>query len=155
MMDKEGWDYGQDDEELFEMAMHERQYRDYRSGIAKERFNKELADLKAKAGAPIVISRPVVEMPKFDIDAYAQKYPHAVPVQAPAKGQLVWEADVDDASSAPIAGTAVEAGKAMGYAQTWYGMEPLTPAITGRVVATTARQGDKVAKGEIVAFIQE
>ena len=155
MMDKEGWDYGQDDEELFEMAMHERQYRDYRSGIAKERFNKELADLKAKAGAPIVISRPVVEMPKFDIDAYAQKYPHAVPVQAPAKGQLVWEADVDDASSAPIAGTAVEAGKAMGYVQTWYGMEPLTPAITGRVVATTARQGDKVAKGEIVAFIQE
>ena len=40
MMKDEGWDCGQDDEELFELAMHERQYRDYRSGVAKERFNK-------------------------------------------------------------------------------------------------------------------
>ena len=48
MMKDEGWDCGQDDEELFELAMHERQYRDYKSGIAKERFNKELEELKAQ-----------------------------------------------------------------------------------------------------------
>ena len=41
----------------------------------------------------------------------------------------------------------------MGYVQTWDGMEEIVPAITGRVVAVTGRQGDKVAKGEIVAFI--
>ena len=155
MMEEEGWDVGEDEEELFEFAMHERQYRDYRSGIAKERFNKELQELKAKAGAPIQIVRPVVEMPKFDIDKYAEKYPHAVPVQAPAKGKLLWEHDVDDASAAPIAGTAVKAGEAMGYVQTYYGMEEIIPAINGRVVAVTGRQGEDVAKGEIVAFIQE
>ena len=155
MMKEEGWDEGEDEEELFEFAMHERQYRDYKSGVAKERFNEELAQMKEKAGAPIVIKRPVVEMPKFDVNEYASKYPHAVPVQAPAKGQLLWENDMDDVSAAPIAGTAVTAGKPMGYVQTWYGMEELIPAVTGRVVAVLGKQGDKVEKGEIVAFVQE
>lgn len=154
MMADEGWDCGQDDEELFEMAMHERQYRDYKSGVAKERFNADLADLKAKAGAPIVVKRPVVEMPAFDVEEYAKKYPHAVPVQAPAKGQLLWQVDVDDDSAAPVTGTAVEAGKALGYVQTYYGMEELVPAVSGRVVAVTGKQGAPVVKGEIVAFVE-
>ncbi|MBQ6286689.1 MAG: oxaloacetate decarboxylase [Bacteroidales bacterium] len=153
MMDEEGWDYGEDDEELFELAMHERQYRDYKSGIAKERFNKELEDFRKKAGAPIVVTRPVVEMPKFDVDEYARKYPDAVPVQAPVKGQLLWQVDVEDDSKAPVAGTPVKAGKGMGFVQTYYGMEELIPAIDGHVVAVLGKQGDKVAKGEIVAFI--
>ena len=154
MMKEEGWDEGQDQEELFEFAMHERQYRDYKSGIAKERFNKELDDLKAKAGAPIVITRPVVEMPKFKIEEYTEKYPKAVPAQAPAKGQLLWQIDVDDASTAPVAGTKVEQGQPCGYVQTRYGMEEIIAAVSGTIVATTGKQGDNVDKGEIVAFIQ-
>ncbi len=153
MMKEEGWDCGQDDEELFEFAMHERQYRDYKSGVAKQRFNAELEDLKKKAGAPIVVARPVVEMPKFDVEEYSQKFPDAVAVQAPVKGQLLWQVDVEDDSTAPVAGTSVKAGKAMGYVQTYYGMEELIPAVSGRVVAVIGKQGDKVAKGEIVAFI--
>jgi pyruvate carboxylase subunit B len=154
MMDEEGWDYGEDDEELFELAMHERQYRDYRSGIAKERFNKELEDFRKKAGAPIVVTRPVVEMLKFDVEEYARRYPGAVPVQAPVKGQLLWQVDVDDDSAAPLAGTAVKAGEGMGFVQTYYGMEEIIPAIDGRVVAVLGKQGEKVAKGEIIAFVQ-
>lgn len=153
MMDEKGWDYGEDDEELFELAMHERQYLDYKSGIAKERFNKELEDFRAKAGAPIVVTRPVVEMPKFDVEEYTRKYPDAVPVQAPVKGQLLWQVDVDDDSAAPVAGTEVKAGVGMGFVQTYYGMEELVPAIDGRVVAVLGKQGEKVVKGEIVAFI--
>ena len=34
-MDENGWEYGDDDEELFELAMHDRQYRDYKSGVAR------------------------------------------------------------------------------------------------------------------------
>ena len=154
MMKDEGWDEGQDQEELFEFAMHERQYRDYKSGVAKERFNAELKDLKAKAGAPITVVRPVVEMPKFNVEEYAKKYPHAVPVQAPAKGQLMWQLDVDDESTAPIAGSEVKAGKAMGYVQTYYGMEDVIPAVDGRVVAVTGTQGANVVKGEIIAFVE-
>ena len=154
MMKEEGWDCGQDDEELFEMAMHERQYRDYKSGVAKERFNKDLEAFKAKAGAPIVVKRPVVEMPEFDIDALVAKYPKATPVQAPAKGQMLWQVDVDGPSTAPAVGTKVSAGKPCGYVQTWYGMEELLPAVDGQVVAVTAAQGKTVEKGEIVAFVQ-
>ena len=155
MMDEKGWDYGEDDEELFELAMHERQYLDYRSGVAKERFNKDLEAMKEKAGAPKVVTRPVVEMPEFDINSYVEKYPKATPVQAPAKGKVLWEIDVQDDSKAPVAGTAVKSGKPMGYVQTWYGMEEIIPAVSGRIVAVTAKQGKDVAKGEVVAFVQE
>jgi pyruvate carboxylase subunit B len=154
MMEEEGWDCGEDDEELFELAMHERQYRDYKSGVAKQRFNAELADLKAKANAPIEVKRPVVEMPKFDVEEYAKRYPHAVPVQAPVKGQLLWQVDVEDAGAAPVAGTPVKAGKGMGFVQTYYGMEELIPAVNGRIVAVLGKQGEKVEKGEIVAFVE-
>jgi len=154
-MDEKGWDYGQDDEELFEYAMHERQYEDYRSGVAKERFKKDLEALKEKAGAPIVVKRPVVEMPEFDIKAYTENYPKAVPVQAPAKGKMLWEVDVVDDSKAPVAGTPVKPGTPMGYVQTYYGMEEVLPAVSGQVVAVTAAQGKEVVKGEIIAFIQE
>ena len=154
MMKEEGWDCGEDDEELLNMAMFERQYRDYRSGIAKERFNKDLADLKAKANAPIVVTRPVVEIPKFSVDEYVAKYPKATPVQVPVKGQLLWQVDVDDTSSAPVVGTAVKAGQVIGHVQAWYGMEEVVAAVDGRIVAVLGKQGDNVAKGEIIAFIQ-
>ena len=45
-MDQNKWSYGDNDEELFELAMHDRQYRDYKSGIAKTRFIKEIEDKK-------------------------------------------------------------------------------------------------------------
>ena len=153
-MKEEGWDEGEDEEELFEFAMHERQYRDYKSGIAKERFNQELEEMRKKAGAPIVVKRPVVEMPEFDIDKYVSEHPDAVPVQAPAKGQLLWQVDVADDSAAPVVGTKVEAGKGIGFVQTFYGMEELIPAVDGFVVAVTGKQGKNVVKGEIVAFIE-
>ena len=154
MMKEEGWDEGPDQEELFEFAMHERQYRDFRSGLAKQRFNAELEDFRAKAGAPIKVVRPVVEMPEFSVEEYVQKYPHAVPVQAPVKGQLLWQVDVEDDSAAPVAGTAVKAGEPVGYVQTYYGREEIPAARDGRIVAVLGKQGKNVVKGEIVAFVE-
>ena len=154
LMDQEGWDYGQDDEELLNMAMFERQYRDYRSGVAKERFNKDLEEMKAKAGAPIVVERPVVEMPKYNLDQLLARYPKSTPVQSPVKGQLLWEVDVDDASKAPVVGRKVKAGEVIGYVQCYYGMEELVAAADGVLVAVPGKQGDAVSKGEIVALIQ-
>ncbi len=154
MMKEEGWDEGEDQEELFEFAMHERQYRDFRSGLAKQRFNTELEDFRAKAGAPIKVVRPVVEMPEFSVEEYTQKYTHAVPVQAPVKGQLLWQVDVEDDSAAPIVGTAVKAGEPVGYVQTYYGREEIPAARDGRIVAVLGKQGKNVVKGEIVAFVE-
>ena len=155
IMVEEGWNCGQDDEELFELAMHERQYRDYRSGLAKERFNAELEAAKAKAGAPIIIERPVVEIPKVDMAKILEQYPDAVAVQSPVKGQVIWNIDVDDVSMAPVTGTSVSAEAPMAHIQTYYGLEEVVPVCSGRVVAVCAGQGDRVAKGEILAFIRK
>ncbi len=154
MMKEEGWDRGQDDEELFEFAMHERQYRDYKSGIAKKRFETDLEAAKAKAGAPIIITRPVVEMPKFDIDALVAKFPNATPIQSTVKGQVIWQYDVADASTAPVVGTEFKAGKPVCYVQAFYGNEEIQSPIDGKIVAICAKQGDKVEKGEILAFVE-
>ena len=127
-MVQEGWDFGPDDEELFEFAMHERQYRDYKSGVAKSRFE---ADLKA---------------------AHLRS---AVPVQAPVMGQLVWQIDVDDVSCAPVLGSIVKAGEPMAFIQTYYGLEEVVPAVSGRIVSVSAKHGDSVSKSQILAHIQQ
>ena len=62
--------------------------------------------------------------------------------------------DVDDDSAAPIVGTAVKAGEAIGYVQTYYGREDIVSARDGRIVAVTGKQGKNVVKGEIVAFVE-
>ena len=127
-MVQEGWDFGPDDEELFEFAMHERQYRDYKSGVAKARFE---ADLEAA------------------------RLWSAVPVQAPVKGQLVWQIDVDDVSCAPVLGSIVKAGEPMAFIQTYYGLEEVVPAVSGRIVSVSAKHGDSVSKSQILAHIQQ
>lgn len=45
-MKRNNWDFGRDDEELFELAMHPEQYRAYKSGEAKAAFEKDLAEKK-------------------------------------------------------------------------------------------------------------
>ena len=42
----------------------------------------------------------------------------------------------------------------MSYIQTYYGMEEVIPAVDGRIVAICSKQGDMVAKGEIIAFVE-
>ena len=153
-MKENGWDFGQDDEELFEFAMHERQYRDYKSGIAKKRFEQELEAAKEKAKAPILVTRPVIEMPKVDVEKITAQYPSAKPVQAPVKGQVIWQYDVTDNSSAPMIGDKVSTDKPMCFLQAFYGLEEVRSGFDGKIVAICAKQGEKVEKGEILAFVE-
>lgn len=59
-MDEKGWDYGEDDEELLEYAMHPTQYEDFKSGKAKERFKQDLEQRKAQATVKQTATTPVV-----------------------------------------------------------------------------------------------
>lgn len=54
-MKENKWEEGKDDEELFEFAMHEAQYRDYKSGIAKKRFEEEIAKMKSPKKTTIAV----------------------------------------------------------------------------------------------------
>ena len=154
MMAKEGWDRGQDDEELFEFAMHERQYRDYKSGVAEQRFKQDLEAKKAAAGAPKIITRPVVEMPAFDVEKYAEQHPKAQPVQAAAAGTLTWKIEPAGESVAPAIGTKFKEGQPVCWVQAYYGNEECIANKSGKLVSVNAGQGDKVVKGQIVGFIE-
>lgn len=152
-MDENGWDYGQDDEELFELAMHDRQYRDYKSGVAKERFNADLEKAKAAAGAPIIVTRPIVEIPNFDIEKVTEKYPDAQPLQAPVSGQVIWQIDLADESTAPVVGTSVKEGDIIAFIQAYYGIEEVKALKSGKIVQIETKQGAKVQKNQVLAFI--
>ncbi len=153
-MKKEGWDRGKDDEELFEFAMHERQYRDYKSGIAKERFNKDLEAAKEKAGAPKIVTRPVVEVPGFDVEKAVAEHPEAMPLQSPAKGNLIWQYNVVDESTAPAIGTEFKEGTPVCYVQTYYGVLPVNAPKTGKLVSVNAKQNDALAVNQVIGFIE-
>ncbi len=152
-MDANGWDYGQDDEELFELAMHDRQYRDYKSGLAKERFNADLEKAKEKAGAPIVVTRQVVEVPAFDAAAIQAKYPDSKPIQATVTGQIIWQVDVDDVSTAPVIGTEVKEGDTICFLQTYYGIEEVKALASGKIIQIETKQGAKVQKNQVLAYV--
>ena len=153
-MKKEGWDRGQDDEELFEFAMHERQYRDYKSGVAKERFNKELEAAREKAGAPKIVTRKVVEVPAFDIEKVMAEHPKAMPIQAVAKGKLIWRYNVADDSTAPAIGTKFKEGAPVCYIQTYYGVEPVYAPATGKLIQVEVKHNDNVDINQVLCFIE-
>lgn len=152
-MKENGWDFGQDDEELFELAMHDRQYRDYKSGLAKQRFEQELEQAKEKAGAAKVVVRPVVEVPSVDIESLRKKHPSAEPLQAPCSGQLVWQVDVVDKSTPPVIGTFYKTGDVVCYIQTYYGLEPVTAMFDGKLLQYDASQGKSVQKNQVIAVL--
>ena len=147
-MEENGWDRGQDDEELFEFAMHEKQYREYKSGEAKRRFNQELeAKMKEKfekAGGKVNIP-----------DLRALRHPNAEPVIAPVSGIVMWEVDFDDKSIAPAPGTVYKEGDLLCAINSEHGMEPVYALWPGKIVEATANQGKRVAKGETIAFIEK
>jgi pyruvate carboxylase subunit B len=152
-MKDNNWDFGTDDEELFELAMHDRQYRDYKSGIAKQRFLQELETAKEKAGAPKIVSRPVVEVPEFDINKIKELYPKAQPVQAIFRGKVVWQYDVEDKSTAPVIGTKFKTGDTICFIETYYGLEPVKALSDGKIVQIETAHGTKVEKNQILAFL--
>ena len=152
-MKENGWDEGQDEEELFEFAMHERQYRDLISGAAKNRFNQELETAKEKAGAPIILKRPVIEIPMFSFTEITANYPNAKPIHAPCKGQVLWQYDLNDHSTVPFEGSTIKKDDYLCYIQSYYGIEPVVAGYGGTIVGTYVKQGDFIQKGQILAFI--
>ncbi len=144
-MAENGWELGEDDEELFEFAMHEAQYRDYKSGVAKERFQADLD--KAKTAA-------LVKQGYSEEDALKVKRQGTEPISAPASGQIIWEVDPEDYSTAPAVGTAIKTNEPLCYIQTTAGyFEPVISNFTGRLSEVVA-QGTNIRKGEALAYVR-
>ena len=151
-MEENGWDRGQDDEELYELAMHPEQYRNYKSGQAKKNF---LADLeKAK-----VAKAQSAAGPKVSIEEIAAfKHAKADAITAPENGQVLFEVSGDAGVTRciePAIGTKYKEGDTVCYLQTQYGqLVPLKAGLSGKLVDITAFQGKKVVKGQAIAWIE-
>lgn len=153
MMEERGWDVGEDEEELFELAMHERQYIDYKEGRAKKNFEKALEDAKKKALQKQQVLSPE-QFKQAMIEAALKREPNAVRVEAPVSGQVIWELAVNEASFAKPLGTEFPENGILCFIQTYYGQEEVRVPVAGKLIETIARQGDKVQKGDLIAFIK-
>jgi len=149
-MQKLGWERGEDDEELFEFAMHEKQYREYKSGQAKEQFNKDLLERIEKAaqgGSQVTFLSAA--------DKRAILHPNAEPLQATHSGKVLWELDFNSESEPPVVGKQFSEGEVVCYLQTPHGIEPQTAFMNCRVVSTEASQGTMVAKNTPLAYLEK
>lgn len=145
-MKENNWDMGEDDEELFELAMHDRQYRDYKSGIAKKRFEADLQRAKESA---------LLGKGFSDEDVKKLKRAKAEPITAREKGRIIWEIDVENPSMPPAVGHKYEPEDTFCYITTpWGSHERITANFSGRIIEVCAKQGALVNKGDVLAYIE-
>ena len=147
-MDENGWEYGQDDEELFELAMHPEQYRNYKSGQAKKNF---LADLQAAKDAKLGTQLSPEKLAEF-------KHAKADAIVAPVKGQIYWEFQGEGECAPavePYIGKTYSEGDSFCFIQApWGEFVEVQAALGGKLVEINAKQGSKVNKGDVIAYIE-
>ena len=79
-MDENGWEYGKDEEELFQLAMHPEQYRNYKSGKAREDFLKDLEKRRREGGG--LYHFPRIAVDKKEASGTAPAVEAATPLPA-------------------------------------------------------------------------
>lgn len=149
-MDENGWEYGQDDEELFELAMHPEQYRAFKSGQAKKQFLADLQKAKdAKLGGGKKISQEEID---------ALKHAKADAVKVPLAGQLLWGFGGEGVLAPcvePFIGQKYKEGDTFCYLQTkWGEIVEIPAALGGKLVDICVKPGQNVRQNDTIAWIE-
>ena len=147
-MKENGWDFGQDDEEMFELAMHPEQYRNYKSGQAKKNF---LSDLQKAKEAKIGATLKPEELAAF-------KHAKADAVVSPVDGQVFYEFQGGSQCVPclePAIGQQYKDGDILCYIQaSWGEFIPVPAGIGGRLVDISAKKASRVHRGDTLAWIE-
>ena len=145
MMLEKQWDKGQDDEELFEYAMHPAQYEAYKSGKAKEDF---LADVKKRREEKANPTTPVEAENKtkvLTVDVNGQPYRVTVAYGAVDPATLTAASGAVPAQTAP--------------APVGEGKDVLSPLegkffLVKNAQETPKKVGEKVNKGDVICYVE-
>ncbi|MDH6535310.1 oxaloacetate decarboxylase [Parabacteroides sp. 52] len=158
MMNEKQWEVGEDDEELFEYAMHPAQYEAYRSGKAKVEFIADVAKRKAEkanegqaatSSAPATTAMVLPTTPQvMSVDVNGQSYRVTVAFgdtgNTPATPAATPQAAVTAPASAPASGA---------------GQEVLSPLegkffLVKDTSETPLKVGDMVKKGDLLCYVE-
>lgn len=147
MMSEKGWETGQDDEELFEYAMHPAQYEAYKSGKAKADFLEDLEKRRSEAkgtGMPNDGTR------ELTIDVNGQAYKVTVAFGETAASAMAQNSHSSSPSNAAVQTTAQGTGE---------GKEVLSPLegkfyLTKTAQETPVKVGDKVKAGDVLCYVE-
>ncbi|MDR1672689.1 MAG: oxaloacetate decarboxylase [Bacteroidales bacterium] len=152
-MSEKGWGLGQDDEELFEYAMHPAQYEAYKSGKAKKDFEADVAKRKSEKAQT---GNGTAAFPEsLTIDVNGEKF--RVTVSYDDKAVAI-AAPVPATASAVSPAPAVSPALAFATASSG-GRELLSP-LEGKFFLirdtseTPVKVGDTVKKGQVICYIE-
>ncbi|MDX1685034.1 MAG: biotin/lipoyl-containing protein [Saprospiraceae bacterium] len=148
-MDEKGWDYGKDDEELFEYAMHPTQYENYKSGKAKEDFEAEV-DKRRREGSTTSQSQVPGKVEK------AKEQPQELLVELNGKSYNVQISYPDQASTNGVNGKNPHSGSSTVSQNVNKVVAPLegTFYLTKDSNETPVKVGDRVKPGDTIGYIE-
>src|SRR5574344_1790015 len=135
-MKENGWDLGQDDEELFELSMHPEQYRAYKSGKAKADFEEDLAKRKAAKNAPAAGAGAASAAPVGEGED----------ILAPLEGKFYLVKD--NSETAKKVGDTVQAGDTLGYIEAMKTFNAIRADKAGTITAILVNSGDSVEEDD-------
>ena len=148
LMNEKHWEVGEDEEELFEYAMHPAQYEAYRSGKAKVEFTADVAKRKAdKAQA----EQPQVATPAGPVTLAMPTTPQVMTVDVNGQAYRVTVA-FGETAAAPAAPSPAAAPAAAGK-------EVLSP-LEGKFYMikntsdTPVKVGDVVKEGDVLCYVE-
>ncbi|NLA24849.1 MAG: oxaloacetate decarboxylase, partial [Bacteroidales bacterium] len=141
-MIENGWELGENEEELFEFAMHERQYRDYKSGEAKARFNDELnKQIQCSITASSAVKLKGVE--------------DVLEIKIPEKGRFYYDLNFGSGFNIPQKGEQIKAGQRIGYIESQHGYSEVLSLIDGKVHDVLFQQAGVVDENTTVLLIEK
>lgn len=171
LMKENKWEVGQDDEELFEYAMHPAQYEAYKSGKAKEDFLEDVAKRRAeKDKSPEEDAKPKTltvqvdgqayrvtvaygdaELPVAPAGAAAAPAGEGKEVLSPLEGKFFL---VKGAQETPLqVGDTVKEGDVICYVEAMKTYNAIRAEFGGTVTAICVNPGDAVSEDDVLMKI--